>query len=90
LYTGKGERLYKRKLMYIATYNRKNKNLAQPWAQWTWNMKTEMNKAIMYVFRSIIQKNRDEAFMFGIREGAPFYCSEGDLTKAICKRMIGW
>lgn len=40
--------------MIIATYNRKTKNLAQPWAQWTWNMKTEMNKAIMYVFRSII------------------------------------
>lgn len=30
------------------------------------------------------------AFMFNILDGAPFYCSEGDLTKVLCKRMIGW
>ena len=39
--------------------------------------------------KNIVELEEDKAYLFGVRETSPFYCSEGSLDKPICRRMIG-
>lgn len=48
-----------------------------------------MEKMTDSVFKNIVELEEDKAYLFGVRETSPFYCSEGSLDKPICKRMIG-
>ena len=52
-------------------------------------MKNAMSKMSDSVMKNIIELEEDKAYLFGVRETSPFYCSEGSLDKSICKRMIG-
>jgi hypothetical protein len=46
----------------------------------------KMNQA---VFDYVIRAERSHAFLYGVKETNPFFCSEGDLKDPICQRMIG-
>lgn len=59
------------------------------WGRSHWNMKTAFNQMVQTVFKSIIQRNQDKAYLFGVRDTKPFYCSEESITKIQCERMIG-
>jgi hypothetical protein len=37
----------------------------------------------------VIANEDDQAYLFGVKESNQFYCSEGDLRKPLCQRMIG-
>lgn len=54
------------------------------WAKSQWNMRSAFNQMIQTVFRTIIQRNQDRAFLFGVRGTKPFYCSEGGIDKLAC------
>jgi len=45
-----------------------------------------MNQA---VYDYIIRAERSHAYLYGVKETVPFYCSEGDLKNPICQRIIG-
>lgn len=51
------------------------------WGRSHWNMKTAFNQMVQTVFKSIIQRNQDKAYLFGVRDTKPFYCSEESITK---------
>jgi len=38
----------------------------------------------------VINQKRDVAFTLQSRDTVPFYCSEGELSKPLCRRMIGY
>lgn len=89
LYSGKGERLYKAYYFYVTTFDRRSKAMNLVWGRSEWNMKTAFNQMIQTVFKSIVQRNQDKAYLFGVRDTKPFYCSEESIEKLQCQRMIG-
>lgn len=52
-------------------------------------MKTAITKMTNQILNKVIANEQDEAYLFGVKERNQFYCSEGDLKKPICQRMIG-
>jgi hypothetical protein len=59
------------------------------WGRGEWNMRTAVSNMIQTVFKTVIQRNQDKAFMFGVRDTKPFYCSEEAIDNLQCKRLIG-
>lgn len=53
-------------------------------------MKTAMKRIAEAVYKQVVKPDRNIAYLFAVREGSPFYCSEGELTNKICQRMIGY
>jgi hypothetical protein len=47
-------------------------------------MKTAINRIVESVYNQIVKPDRNIAYLFAVREGSPFYCSEGDLSQKIC------
>lgn len=71
-------------------YNRRTKQINMETGFNAYNMKNAMNRLTKAVFDNIIKRNADKAFSFHVQTNGPFYCSEGDLTKTLCQRMIGY
>jgi hypothetical protein len=90
LYKGDGARLYKSYYWFAVSYNRRTKRINMEVGFHAWNMKNAMNRLTKAIFDNIIKRNADKAFSFHVQTNGPFYCSEGDLTKTICQRMIGY
>ena len=89
IYSGKGERLYKAYYFYVTTLDRRTKAMNLVWGRGEWNMRTAVSNMIQTVFKTVIQRNQDKAFMFGVRDTKPFYCSEEAIDNLQCKRLIG-
>jgi hypothetical protein len=53
-------------------------------------MKAAMNALITDVYNHYVRYHKEIAYAFFVHEKNPFYCSEGDLDKVFCKRMIGY
>lgn len=90
LFKGSGERLYKQHYFLAVSYNRRNKGIGMETGFHAWNMKNAMNRLTKAIFNNIIKRNADKAFTFHVQTNGPFYCSEGDLTKLLCQRAIGY
>lgn len=90
LYKGKGERLYKSYTFFVAYYDRKSKSMGLLWRQNHWTLKTAHTRMVQSVFNSIIRNNQDRAFTFQVAQTVPYYCSDGDLDKGLCQRLIGY
>jgi len=47
-------------------------------------MKQAMQSMANAVYNNIVKREKDEAYLFLVRQTQPFYCSEGDLDKSLC------
>lgn len=90
LFKGTGERLYKQYYFLAVSYNRRTKAIGMESGFHAWNMKNAMSRLTKAIFNNIIKRNADKAFTFHVQTNGPFYCSEGDLTKLLCQRSIGY
>lgn len=81
--------LFKHYTFIVVTYGRKNHYITQRHYRNFWNMKQAMQSMANAVYNNIVKPEKDEAFLFLVRQTQPFYCSEGDLDKKLCQRMIG-
>jgi len=90
LFKGSGERLYKQYYFLAVSYNRRTKAIGMESGFHAWNMKNAMNRLTKAIFNNIIKRNADKAFTFHVQTNGPFYCSEGELTKLLCQRAIGY
>ena len=89
LFKGTGERLYREYYFFAVSFDRRTKAFTMETGFHAWNMKNAMGRLTTAIFTNIIQTNKDRAFTFHTQSHSPFYCSEGDLTKQLCQRMIG-
>lgn len=55
-----------------------------------WNMKQAMQGLAKGIYDGVVKPERDEAYLFLVRETVPFHCSEGELKEPLCQRMIGY
>jgi len=53
-------------------------------------LKNAMSQISAQIIENVINQKRDVAFTLQSRDTVPFYCSEGDLSKPLCRRMIGY
>lgn len=90
IYTGKGEKLYKAYIFYATVYDKNNHRIYQRARGSHWTMKAAMNALITDVYNHYVRYHKEIAYAFFVHEKNPFYCSEGDLDKVFCKRMIGY
>lgn len=81
--------LFKQYTFVVVTYGRKSHAISQRHYKNFWNMKQAMQSMANAVYTNIVKREKDEAYLFLVRQTQPFYCSEGDLDKALCQRMIG-
>jgi len=71
--------------MFVALgYNRKSNVISKIYQSQHQSMKTAMRRIGESVYRQVVKPNRNIAYMFAVREGSPFYCSEGRLDNKIC------
>jgi hypothetical protein len=42
------------------------------------------------VYKRVYQAEQDYMFLFSVRQAKPLYCSQGEMTKPGCQKMIGW
>jgi hypothetical protein len=47
-------------------------------------MKTAMKRIVESIYRQVVKPDRNIAYLFAVREGSPFFCSEGRLDNKIC------
>lgn len=49
-----------------------------------------MDEMAEYVVNNIYKPQKKMAFIYIVKEKSPIYCSEGQLSNALCMRMIGY
>ena len=86
---GTTDTLFKHYTFVAVTYGRKSHVISQRHYAKYWNMKQALQNLGQAVYTQIVKKEKDEAYLFLVRETTAFHCSEGDLDKPLCQRMIG-
>lgn len=71
--------------MFLALgYHRKSNVISKIYQAQHQSMKTAMKRIVESVYRQVVKPDRNIAYLFAVREGTPFYCSEGKLDNKIC------
>lgn len=70
-------------------YGRQSHVISQRHYARYWNMKQAMQNLGQAIYNQVVKQEKDEAYLFLVRETTAFHCSEGDLDKKLCQRMIG-
>lgn len=86
---GTSDTLFKHYHFVAMVYGRQSHVISQRHYARYWNMKQAMQNMAQQIYNQVVKKEKDEAYLFLVRETTPFHCSEGDLDKPLCQRMIG-
>lgn len=90
LFKGTGDTLHQQYTFSVFLHHKRSKTFQIAMNQNFWSMKNAMFRMTQVVYQRVYQAEQDYMFMFSVRQAKPLYCSQGEMTKPGCQKMLGW
>lgn len=90
IFKGSGDTLYKQYTFSTIFYHKRSHALSLPFNKNMWSMKNALIEMTRLVYQRVFRAEQDYAWMFTVKQTVPIFCSEEDMTKVECQRMLGW